>query len=133
MTVFFVILQKMSMKNLVLHLWTKLLSANQIAVFFDLQCLWKDTYLSYFLLYGDNHQTKLAFDTAKFYLGVANCASCPIRMQYSLIINISGESHSIYQIFCMEIIILCVGTCASCPNRLNHSLISNKTEKSQLI
>ena len=33
----------MSGKNVVLHLWPKMLSANQIAVFFDDQYLWKES------------------------------------------------------------------------------------------
>ena len=46
----------MSGKNLVLELWSKILSANQVVVYVDHQYLSNE--LSYFLdfLHGENHQ-----------------------------------------------------------------------------
>ena len=46
----------MSGKNLVLQLWLKKLSTNQIAVFFDHQYLFKELFNTLDFLHRDNHQ-----------------------------------------------------------------------------
>ena len=66
-----------------------------------------------------------------FQVGVASCAFCPIKLQDSLIINISGRNQVISQFFCMELVIkgrqhlrltiLGVASCASHSIRLQDS------------
>ena len=56
----------MSWKNLALQLWPRVLSANQIAVFFDHQCLLKESIDLLDFLHGDNYQENVAFETTSF-------------------------------------------------------------------
>ena len=46
----------MSWKNLVLQFWLEMLLANQIAVFFDHQFLWRELIIPQIFLHEDNHQ-----------------------------------------------------------------------------
>ena len=46
-------------ENLVLQLWSKMISANQIAVFFDRQYLWKELMDLLDFWHGDNHKRKV--------------------------------------------------------------------------
>ena len=56
----------MSGKHLVRQFWTKMLTANQIAVFFDHQYLWKDLMNLLDFLHEDNDQRKVASETTTF-------------------------------------------------------------------
>ena len=47
-------------------IWPKVLSTNQIAAFFDHQCLWKKSVDIFDLLHGDNHQKKVRSETNPF-------------------------------------------------------------------
>ena len=49
-----------------LHDCPEMFSANQIAVFFDYQCLWKKSVDLLDFLYGDNHQGELTSETTFF-------------------------------------------------------------------
>ena len=86
----------MSGENLVVKLWPKMLSTNQIAVFFDFQCLWKERISLLDFFHGDQ---KSSFWDYYFWLSVTRCASRPVRLQDCLIINISERNWSISQIF----------------------------------
>ena len=69
----------MSGKNLVLQLWPKMVSVNLITVLFDHQYLWKESI----------HFLDFLYDILYLYDALASCTSCTIRLQDSLIINIS--------------------------------------------
>ena len=56
----------MSGKNLVLELWPKMLSVNQIAVFFDHRYLWKESIDTLDFLPGINYQGDVASETTTF-------------------------------------------------------------------
>ena len=56
----------MSGKNLVLQLWPKLPSTNQIALPFDYEYLLKELIDTLDLLHGDNHQGKVGAKTTTF-------------------------------------------------------------------
>ena len=83
--------------------WPKMLSANQVAVFFDHQYLWKESIDPTDFLHGNNHQRKISSETITFgwvwpfvFLVQSDC-------RILLIISISGRNQQIS--FCMEIII----------------------------
>ena len=58
------------------------------SLFFDHHYLWKETNDVLNLFYRNNHQGKAPW-CYLFCLDVANCASCPIKLQDSLISSIS--------------------------------------------
>ena len=64
---FFMILQKpISRNNLVLSWWPKMLSASQIAVFFDHQYLWKESSDVLNFLHVDKYHRKVAYEATTF-------------------------------------------------------------------
>ena len=77
--------------------WSAVLLLNQITRFFYHQYLWNEL-ISQNFLHGDNHYGKVACETAHL-LGVASCASHPIRLQDSLIINICQKNQQILVFF----------------------------------
>ena len=99
----------MSEKNLVfLHSRPKMLSPNQIAVFFDHQYRWKESIITLDLLYGDNHEGKLRSDTTTlswiwslvliWSLVQSNCSSVNLRENscYSLKIELKEKAEGRY-------------------------------------
>ena len=68
----------MSGKGLVLQLWLKILSANQITVFFDHQYLWKESIDILDFLRGNNHQGKIGSEATSFVSGQLGLLSCQI-------------------------------------------------------
>ena len=78
-----------SRKNLVLQLCPKILSINQILAFFD------DQYISQLSINTSVFCLQIALEEKRicdyhFYLDLTSCVSCQIRLQDSLMINISG-------------------------------------------
>ena len=84
----------MSWKNLILRLWLKMLSTNQIAVFFDHQYLWKESINILDFLFWDNNQGKIGLRLLVLF-GRGQLGPCPVRLQDSLIINITGRNQTI--------------------------------------
>ena len=82
------------------------LLSNQIAKFFDhqYQYLQKQVMSNYFL-HAVSHKEMVAYETNHTWLDVASCASCPIKLHDSLVINITGRNQLISLIFCMDILI----------------------------
>ena len=56
----------MSWKNMVLQLWPKMLSTNQISAFSDHQYFWKESIEGLDSLDGDNHQRNVTSETNTF-------------------------------------------------------------------
>ena len=78
------------------------LLSNQITELFNHQNLLKES-TDILVFYGVCHQGKMASETSFFLGGLASYSSFPIRLQDSLIINISGNDQVISLFFCMEI------------------------------
>ena len=75
----------MSEKNLVLRLWLKIFSTNQIAVFFDHQYLFKESTNTLDFLHGDIHQGEVGSESSTFIIVI-------------IIINITVKKNSSNQI-----------------------------------
>ena len=82
---------------------SKMLSANQLAVFFDFQ-YWKETSGILVIFHGVGIQAKAASEKAVFWSDVARFAFHAIRLYDSLIINIFGENQVIC-FLCMQWVI----------------------------
>ena len=78
------------------------LSSKQIAGFFYLQFLWKESNISVFLP-GDSYHGKVASRTATFGWVWSGVPLILIKSQNSVIINISGNLSLSF--FCIEIVI----------------------------
>ena len=96
MKVFFVILQK---AHVLKKSVSKMLSANQIAVFFDHQYLWKELSDILVIFHGVRPQAKAASEKVVAWSDVVRFAFHAIRLHVSLIINILGENQLISYFF----------------------------------
>ena len=74
---------------------SKMLSANQVAVFFDRQYLWKESSCILVIFHGVGFQAKAASEKAVVWSDVARFAFRAIRLYVSSIINILGENQVI--------------------------------------
>ena len=72
-----------------------MLSANQVAVFFDHQYLWKESSCILVIFHGVGFQAKAASEKAVVWSDVARFAFHSSRLHNSLIINILGENQVI--------------------------------------
>ena len=88
-TVLFVILQK---ENVWEKSGAKMLSTNQIAVFFDHQYFWKESSNILVIFHGVSLQAKTAPEKVVVWLDIARFIFHAIRLHDSLIIYILGES-----------------------------------------
>ena len=69
------------------------LLSNQTAGLFDYQYLWKESTDIFDFLHGDNDQGKVGSKATVFWLGMASCASRPIRLEdFLIIISVSGKN-----------------------------------------
>ena len=75
---------------------SKILSANQIAVVFDHQYIWKESSGILVILHRVGLQVKAAFEKAVVWLDVVRFPFHAIRLHDSLIIDILGENQVIY-------------------------------------
>ena len=64
----------MSGKNLVLQLWAKMLSTNQVAVLFDHQYLWKESIDTFDFFARNSSSSEVTIWDYYFWLGVASSA-----------------------------------------------------------
>ena len=78
------------------HIWkisgSKMFSANQIAVFFDHQYLWKESGDFLVIFHGVGLRAKAASEKVEVWSYVARFAFHGITLHDSLIINILGEN-----------------------------------------
>ena len=75
---------------------SKILSANQIGVFFDRQYIWNESCAILVIFHGVGLQEKAATEKAVVWSDVARFAFHAMTLYYSLIVNILGENQVIF-------------------------------------